>query len=90
VSSKKKAFMDESTEPNEQTEKLADKTSKIKEAAGEAVDQARRTAQTAWVDAKNKINLEPLTDCFRENPVRTMAVTFAIGFIAGLLCRKER
>jgi ElaB/YqjD/DUF883 family membrane-anchored ribosome-binding protein len=81
--------MDEAIDPNELSEKVKDQTGKIKESAGAAFDQARQTAKTAWNEAKNKINdLESLKVYVRANPVRALLVTFAIGFLTGLLCRK--
>lgn len=78
-----------STDPNERPEEVADSAAKIKEASSEAVDEARRTAKVAWDKAKNKINdLESLKAYLKENPLRAAAVTFGIGFLAGLLCRK--
>ena len=81
--------MEESTDTSERSEEVAEKVDKIKEAASEAIDEARRTAKAAWDKAKNKINdIESLKVYFKENPVRAAAVTFGIGFLAGLLCRK--
>jgi ElaB/YqjD/DUF883 family membrane-anchored ribosome-binding protein len=78
----KEVFMDEAIDPNELSEK-------VKESASAAFNQARQTAEAAWNEAKNKINdYEPLEVYIRANPVRALLVTFAIGFLTGLLCRK--
>jgi ElaB/YqjD/DUF883 family membrane-anchored ribosome-binding protein len=85
----KEVFMDEAIDPNKPSEKVKDQTGKIKESASAAFNQARQTAEAAWHEAKNKINdLEPLEIYVRGNPVRALLVTFAIGFLTGLLCRK--
>jgi ElaB/YqjD/DUF883 family membrane-anchored ribosome-binding protein len=81
--------MVQSIDPNERSEEVAEKAAKIKEAASEAIDEARRTAKAAWDKAKNRINdMESLKVFFRENPLRAVALTFGVGFLAGLLCRK--
>ena len=81
--------MDEAIDPNELSEKVKDQTGEIKETASAAFDQTRQTAKTVWNKAKNKINdLEPLEVYVRASPVRALLVTFAIGFLTGLLCRK--
>ena len=85
----KEVFMDEAIDPKELSEKVKDQTSEIKEGASAAFDQARQTAKAAWDEAKNKINdPESLEVYVRANPVRALLVTFAIGFLTGLLCRK--
>jgi ElaB/YqjD/DUF883 family membrane-anchored ribosome-binding protein len=81
--------MNETIDPNELSEKGKDQTDKIKEDASAAFNQARQTAEAAWNEAKNKINdYEPLEVYIRANPVRALLVTFAIGFLTGLLCRR--
>jgi ElaB/YqjD/DUF883 family membrane-anchored ribosome-binding protein len=80
--------MDEAIDPNELSEKVKDQTDKIKEGAGAALDQARQNAEAVWNEAKNKIDLEPLEVYVRASPLRAILVTFAIGFLTGLLCRK--
>ena len=81
--------MDEAIDPNELSEEVKEQKGKIKESASAAFDQARQTAKTAWNEAKNKINdLESLEAYVRANPVRALLVTFAVGFLTGLLCRK--
>ena len=81
--------MDQGIDPNELSGKVEDQTGKIKESASTAFNQARETAEAAWNEAKNKIkDLEPLEVYVRANPVRALLVTFAIGFLTGLLCRK--
>ena len=81
--------MDETTGPEELSEKVKDKTAEVKETASAAVDQARRTVEAAWDEAKSKISdLQSLEALIRENPTRAVLVTFGIGFLTGLLCRK--
>jgi ElaB/YqjD/DUF883 family membrane-anchored ribosome-binding protein len=81
--------MDEPTGPEKLSEKVKDKAAEVKETAGAAFDQARQTAEAAWDEAKSKSSeLKSLEAYIRANPVRALLVTFAIGFLTGLLCRK--
>jgi ElaB/YqjD/DUF883 family membrane-anchored ribosome-binding protein len=82
-------FMDETTDPEELSEKVKDKTAEVKESISAGIDQARRTAEAAWDDAKSQMSdLQSLEAFIRENPTRAVLVTFAIGFLTGLLWRK--
>jgi ElaB/YqjD/DUF883 family membrane-anchored ribosome-binding protein len=81
--------MDEPTGPEKLSEKVKDKAAEVKETASAAFDQARQTAKAAWDEAKSKSSdLRSLEAYVRANPVRALLVTFAIGFLIGLLCRK--
>ena len=81
--------MSKSADPNERSEKSKDKAAEIKGTATEAADKAYRGAKAAWDKTKSKINdLEPLKAYVREKPVQAAAITFGIGFVAALLCRK--
>jgi ElaB/YqjD/DUF883 family membrane-anchored ribosome-binding protein len=81
--------MDETTGPEELSEKVKDQTAEIKENASAAVDQARRTAETIWDEAKSKLSdLQSLEDLVREKPTQAILVTFGIGFLLGLLWHK--
>jgi ElaB/YqjD/DUF883 family membrane-anchored ribosome-binding protein len=65
----KEEFMDEITGPEELSEKVKDQTAEVKENAGAAVDQARRTPEKAWDAAKSKLNdLQSLEAFVREKP----------------------
>jgi len=81
--------MDETTGPEELSEKVKDQTTGVKETAGAAADQARRTAEAAWDEAKSKLSdLQSLEAFVREKPTQAILVTFGIGFLVGLLWHK--
>jgi ElaB/YqjD/DUF883 family membrane-anchored ribosome-binding protein len=85
---KKEVFMDETTGP-EESGKPKDKATEIKETASAAVNQARRTAEAAWDEAKNKISdLQSLQALIREDPIRAVLIAFGIGVLTGLLWRR--
>jgi ElaB/YqjD/DUF883 family membrane-anchored ribosome-binding protein len=85
----KEGFMDETTGPEELSEKVKDQAAEIRENASAAVDQARRTAETVWDEAKNKLSdLQSLEAFVREKPTQAILVTFGIGFLLGLLWHK--
>jgi hypothetical protein len=52
----KEVFMDETAGPEELSQKVKDQTAEVKETASAAADQARRTANAAWNEAKSKIS----------------------------------
>jgi ElaB/YqjD/DUF883 family membrane-anchored ribosome-binding protein len=84
-----KKEMYEAIDPKELSEKVTDQTAKIKESASPAIEQARQTAKRAWNEARNKFNdLESLEVYVKANPIRVVLVTFAVGFVTGLRCRK--
>jgi ElaB/YqjD/DUF883 family membrane-anchored ribosome-binding protein len=86
---RKKDFMDEITGPEELSEKVKDKTAEVKETASTAADQARRTAEAAWDEAKSKLSdLQSLEAFIREKPTQAILVTFGMGFLMGLLWHK--
>ena len=81
--------MDETTGPEELSEKVKDQTAEVKENASAAVDQAHRTAEAAWDEAKRKISdLQSLETYVREKPTRVILVALGVGFIMGLLARR--
>jgi ElaB/YqjD/DUF883 family membrane-anchored ribosome-binding protein len=85
----KEEFMDEITGHEELSEKVIDQTAELKENASAAFDQARRTAETVWDEAKSKLSdLQSLEAFVREKPTQAILVTFGIGFLLGLLCHK--
>jgi ElaB/YqjD/DUF883 family membrane-anchored ribosome-binding protein len=86
---KKERFMDGATGSEELSEKVEDQTAEVKENASAAVDQARRTAEAAWDEAKSKLSdLQSLEAFVREKPSQAVLVTFGIGFLVGLLWHK--
>jgi ElaB/YqjD/DUF883 family membrane-anchored ribosome-binding protein len=85
----KEAFMDETTGPEELSQKVKDQTAEGTENASAAVDQARRTAEAVWDEAKSKLSdLQSLEAFVREKPTQAILVTFGIGFLLGLLWHK--
>jgi ElaB/YqjD/DUF883 family membrane-anchored ribosome-binding protein len=85
----KEGFMDETTGPEELSAKVKDQTTELKETATGALDQARRTAEAAWDEAKSKLSdLQSLEAFVREKPTQGILVTFGIGFLIGLLWHK--
>ncbi|HXM25424.1 MAG TPA: hypothetical protein VN957_05335 [Chthoniobacterales bacterium] len=85
----KEGFMDETTGPEELSEKVKDQTAEVKENASAAAHQARRTVEAAWDEAKSKLSdLQSLEAFVREKPTRAILVTFGVGFLLGLLWHK--
>ena len=85
----KEVFMDETTGPEELSEKVKEKTAEVDETASAAVDQALRAAEAAWDEAKSKISdLQSLEAFIKENPIRAVLVMFGIGVLTGLLWRR--
>jgi len=85
----KEEFMDETTGPEELSEKIKDQTAEVKENASAAVDQAHRTAEAALDEAKSTLSdLQSLEAFVREKPSQAILVTFGIGFLIGLLWHK--
>jgi ElaB/YqjD/DUF883 family membrane-anchored ribosome-binding protein len=81
--------MDETTRPEEVSEKVKDQTAEIKENVSAAVEQARRSAETLWDEAKRKLSgLQSLEAYVREKPTQAIMITVGIGFLLGLLWRK--
>jgi ElaB/YqjD/DUF883 family membrane-anchored ribosome-binding protein len=80
--------MDETTCP-EESENVKDKAAEIKETASAAVNQALRTAEAAWHEAKNKVSdLQSVEVLIREDPMRAVLIVFGIGVLIGLLWRR--
>lgn len=78
--------MDEATSPQELTGNLAGKIREGIEIATEAIDQ---TAKAVGNTVKSKMtDLDSVAIHFREKPLRVLLVTFGVGVITGLLCRR--
>jgi ElaB/YqjD/DUF883 family membrane-anchored ribosome-binding protein len=81
--------MDEATSPKELSGDLKGKTEEAEKTASAAVDQTGRTAKAVWDRVKSKMSdLDSVEIYVREKPLRGLLVTFGIGVITGLLCRK--
>jgi ElaB/YqjD/DUF883 family membrane-anchored ribosome-binding protein len=81
--------MDEATSPEELSGDLKGKTEETEKTASAAVDQTGRTGEAVWDRVKSKMSdFESVEICVREKPLRALLVTFGIGVITGLLCRK--
>jgi ElaB/YqjD/DUF883 family membrane-anchored ribosome-binding protein len=86
VINQKEGCMDETNGPEEVSEKAKDQMAAVKEIADAAVDQARQTAQTAWQEAKRKVNVFETN--VRAHPIRTVLVALGLGFILALFMRR--
>lgn len=78
--------MDEAPSPQQLTGNLAGKIRDGLEIASEAVDQ---TSKAVGNTVKSKMSdLDSLAIHFREKPLRILLVTFGVGVVTGLLCRR--
>jgi ElaB/YqjD/DUF883 family membrane-anchored ribosome-binding protein len=82
----KESTMDEATSPEQLPGNLVGKMRGGLEIASEAIDQ---TTKAVWDTVKSKMTgLDSVEIYFREKPLRVLLVTFGIGIITGLLCRR--
>lgn len=85
--------MDKTTGPDEPIAKMkaqaAEAAERGKETASGAADQAGRTAEAAWREAKNKTSdLRSVCEAYvREKPSRALLIGLGIGFLIGLFAR---
>jgi ElaB/YqjD/DUF883 family membrane-anchored ribosome-binding protein len=78
--------MDETTASEEASENAQEQNAEVEKTASAAGNQLRQTIQTAWQDAKNKIN--ELEISVRKQPTRAVMVAFGLGVVLGLYVRK--
>ena len=78
--------MDEATSPEELPGTLENK---IRDGLGIASEAINQTAKAVGNTVESKMSeLDSVAIHFRDKPLRVLLVTFGVGVITGLLCRK--
>jgi ElaB/YqjD/DUF883 family membrane-anchored ribosome-binding protein len=84
---RKRYFMQETTGPDERTQKAIERTA---EAAKATADQARQTAEAVWSEAKSKTSdlRSEFEGYVRAKPAQALLVALGAGIVIGLLMRR--
>jgi ElaB/YqjD/DUF883 family membrane-anchored ribosome-binding protein len=80
-------FMQETSGPDELTQKTMERTA---EAAKATANQARQTAEAVWSEAKsNTSDLQSVFEGYvREMPAQALLIALGVGIVIGLLMRR--
>jgi ElaB/YqjD/DUF883 family membrane-anchored ribosome-binding protein len=80
-------FMQETSGPDELTQKTMERTA---EAAKATANQARQTAEAVWSEAKsNTSDLQSVFEGYvREKPAQALLIALGVGIVIGLLMRR--